>query len=128
MYTDCTPGDTTLARFKTEPVRLRASTPARNATGVSRVNPFTLSFNVNLDPTILASITVTDMTTGTPYPAFTSEIVSSKSVRIMWTGGLASLTEYKVTVAVRDTFLQPMPLFDMDNQLVPFELTFTTGA
>jgi hypothetical protein len=119
--TDCTPGDTSAVKFKTEPMTLLSVTIDNNATGVSRTDPAVIVANAVLDPSSINGLTITQ--NGTPFTAFTVTLTMNKVLTITFTGaGLAPNTQYVISAGagVKDNFMQPLP--------APFSITFTTGA
>ncbi len=119
---DCTPGDTTLASFKTEPMTIAPVSPLMNmASGISRTEPALFIANTPLDPGAISSVKVTQGMA--PFTAFTVTITMGKILNINWSGaGLAANTTYTITIntTATDTFMQPLT--------APVVVTFTTGA
>ncbi len=119
---DCNPGDTNAASFKTEPMTILPISPlVTGAMGISRTEPALFVANTTLDPSAISSVTVTQG--ATPFTAFTVTLTMGKILNIVWTGaGLAANTTYTITIntTAKDTFMQPLP--------APTIVTFTTGA
>lgn len=117
----CNPGDTSLAKFKTEPMTVAPASFTNNQTGVSRTDPAIFIANTNLDPSSTSAVTITSG--GNPFTNFTVTITMGKVINVTPTGtGFAANTTYTITIGtgVKDTFGQPLP--------APLTITFTTGA
>jgi len=115
----CSPGDTSAFTFSVEPLRFTAAVDLRGA--VSRINSVKIKANAPLDPTSIATITVTEADVA--YTKFVATLSMPDEITIQWTeGGLAATTAYKITLptSVTDAFHQPA--------LQPIEFAFVTGA
>lgn len=118
---DCTPGDTSLAKWKTEPMTVTAASFTNNQTGISRTDPAIFIANTNLDPSSSTAVSIT--TGGVAFTNFTTTITMGKVINVTPTGtGFAANTTYTITISsmVKDTFMQPLQ--------TPLTITFTTGA
>jgi Bacterial Ig-like domain len=124
----CTPGDTSAFKFKVEPMALIADTTIfEGATGINKnINPtaggqvIDIVFNVPVNPA-----TITGITFSPALPAgATLTIVGvgnmGRTVRLTGPNPLTASTMYTATIAVTDTYNQPLP------QTVIIH--FTTGA
>lgn len=122
ILSDCSPGDTTKASFKVEPLAFESDIKS-GATGVSRTAAIGFGGVTTLDPTSVTGITITGPG-NTAFTAFTTTIANMNQTLIVTpTGtGFAANTAYTLTItsAVKDTFGQSAP--------APIVITFTTGA
>jgi len=119
--TDCTPGDTSAVKYKTEPMAFQSVSFDNNMTGVSRTEPIVFVSNTTLDPATINNITF--MQGATAVTGFTVALSMGKIITItLPTAGLAANTQYMITLGagIKDTFGQPLP--------TPMTVTFTTGA
>lgn len=121
VLSDCSPGDTTKASFKTEPMTFVSD--AAGATGLSKTEPVVIGGITTLDPTSVNGITITGPG-ATPFTTFVTTIVNMGQALVVTPNapGFAANTTYTLTVTsgVKDTFGQPAP--------APYVITFTTGA
>ncbi len=121
VLSDCTPGDTTKASFKVEP--LTFTSDVAGATGVSRTAAFAIGSVTTLDPSSVNGITITGPG-ATPFTAFVTTVVNMGQALVVTPSGtgFAANTTYTLTVTsgVKDTFGQAAP--------APYVITFTTGA
>jgi len=123
--TDCNPGDTAAAKFRSEPLALLAASVDNNQSGVSRTEPVALSLNSTLDPSSINGVTITEG--GVAFTGFTITQPASGMNKVLVitptaATGFAANTKYVVTLTatIKDTFMQPLPN--------PTTITFTTGA
>jgi hypothetical protein len=119
----CTAGDLSKISFSTEPLVVGNSVPADGATGVAlNASAFMLiSFNANLDPATVASITMTEG--GNPIALnATVEPGDPTTVVIMQPADFLPDTTYVITVGTGVT--------DLLGGAIPAQqtITFTTGS
>lgn len=117
----CTPGDTSKASFKTEPMVFDSGFMS-GATGISRTEPIFLGGLAPLDPTSVTGITIA--AGATPFTTFTTTLGNMNQTLVVTptAPGFAASTTYTLTITsgVKDTFGRPAP--------APIVITFTTGA
>lgn len=120
---DCTPGDTSLVTFATEPLFLSTSTPSDGADNVALVqagqtySQIRVQFQVPVDETSLVNATITPA-----LAAFSIEPgLNPQQWNLRFPGGYAANTEYTLTLptTVTDTFGKGLP--------APVTITFTTA-
>ncbi len=117
---DCTPGDTSAVKFKTEPMNFQSVTVTPGMTGVSRTDAVVFVSNTTLDAAAINGITVT--AGGTPFTAFTVVLTMGKVLTLTPTGtGFPPNAAIVVTLtaAITDGFAQPLP--------TPLAVNFMTG-
>lgn len=119
---NCTPGDVSNFKFKSEALRVTNANFANNAMGVDRSAPVNLVANAPVDKNTIGAVTMTQG--ATPFNAFTVDSPASQPslIKITYNAPLAANTTYTINVAttLTDTYGVHLP------QMVSY--TFTTGG
>jgi Bacterial Ig-like domain len=116
-----TPADFTQFTFGVEAFRVSDSNPSTGDTGVSIMDPSSVTFNAPVDPLSLGEIAVTQA--GAPYTKYTTALSqNNQRITFTWTGGLMPMTVYTITIptSVTDAYGEPLPSSET--------ITFTTGT
>jgi hypothetical protein len=120
---NCTPGDMSNFKFRSDALRVTNANFANNAMGVDRSAPVNLVANAPVD-NATAAVSVTMTQGATPFTGFTIDNPASQPalIKITYNAPLTAMTTYTITVAttLADTYGVHLP------QMVSY--TFTTGG
>lgn len=102
---DCTPGDTSLIHFGTEPLRVNGTNPPNNATNVPLTSggsadaKILVQFNAPVDPASISAASFT-LDEGGAARAYTATVdpMNGSNVNLVVTGGFVAGTTYTLTV------------------------------